>query len=47
MKCLARDLKVRSTINHFGSSELDFYNSFIIKVIVKRKDGTYGIIIRM
>ena len=35
MKCLARDVKVRSTMNHFGSSELHFYNSLII---VKRKD---------
>jgi len=24
MKCIARDVNVRSTINHFGSFELDF-----------------------
>ena len=47
MKCLARDVKVRSTMNHFGSSELDFYSLFIINDMEKRRDGTYGIIIRM
>jgi hypothetical protein len=38
IKFIARDVKVRSTMNHFGSSELDFYNSFVInKIIVERK----------
>ena len=48
MKCLARDVKVRSTMNHFGSSELDFYAIHHPKIIVKRnnirdhnKDVTY------
>lgn len=36
MKCLARDVKVRSTMNHLGLSELDFYNSFMIEVMVNK-----------